>query len=352
MRTAGLRRGTPALVALVAGLAACSEGDPPALTVGPVAYTEEQLLGLSDSRREALVGLTALGLAVADSTTAELGAPQIDEWANDRLVDILAADLTLEKNGVGDDVLEARYASDPDWELTIRHLLVFSERWRPESHREAARAKAARGLAMLRSGSDFPAVEAALVAEGGADVREGTMPPGREGTWVPEFWAAALALEPGELSPVTETQYGFHVLRLLDRQPVSFAEARSAVVRQVAPTLESPRAVLEEWSAGRGTDAASRRDAALAEARARRLEVSPNDRLELLRRWETDVLSWSTAFGFVYGLSPEELGRTALAALARPGQLADIARRELSAHSQMLRARYPVTAGTPEAPAP
>lgn len=348
----GLRSSRSRSVVALALVAACGEVEPPALTVGPVSYTEDQLLGLSDSRREALVGLTALGLAVADSTTSELGAAQIDDWANDRLIDILAAELTLEKNGVEEDVLGARYALAPDWQLTVRHLLVFSERWRAPAERDAARALAERGLAMLRAGRDFPEVEAALAGEGGPVVREGTMPPGREGTWVPEFWAAAVTLQPGELSPVTETQYGFHVLRLLDREEVPFDEARSSVAREVARTIENPTNVLDDWAADRGSDAPSRRRAALEEARARGLMVPRSDRLELVRRWETDVLSWSTALGFTYGLTTEQVGQVALAALARPGQLADIARRGLAAHSEMLRARYPVTIGTPRGMAP
>jgi hypothetical protein len=340
-------RRSPALLVALVLLASCGEPDPPALTVGPVAFTADQLLGLSDSRRDALVGLTALGLAVADSTTAELGAPQIAEWEDDRLVDILAADLTLEKNGVGDDVLEARYELDPSWELTVRHFLVFSERWRSDEHRTAARAKAVRGLAMLQAGQDFPAVEAALAAEGGADAREGTLPPGREGAWVSEFWAAASALEPGQISPVTETQYGFHVLRLEDRRRVPFAEARSTVARAVAGGIENPRAVLDAWASTAGDDVASRRSAAVAEARARGLTISAADRAELSLRWETQIVSWSAALGFAWGLSPAEVGRAALSALARPGQLADIARGELTGYAELLRARYPVTAGTP-----
>ena len=335
------------LLALLVLAAACGEADPPALTVGPVAYSEDQLLGLTPARREALVGLTALGLAIADSTTAELGEPQISAWAEERLLDILAAELTIEKNGVPDESLEARYVLDPDWELSVRHVLVFSERWRSDAHRDAARAKAARALTMLQGGMPFPEVEASLALDEGAEAREGTLPPGRESAWVPEFWTAALALEPGELSAVTETQYGFHVLRLEGRQQVPFREARSSVVREVAAGIEDPDAVLDAWTGTRGADAASRRAAALAEARTRGLAISGSDRAELLRRWETDVLSWTAALGFTYGRSADEVARSALDALARSGQLASIARSELSAHAELLRARYPVTSGTP-----
>jgi hypothetical protein len=46
-------------------------------------------------------------------------------------------------------------------------------------------------------------------------------------------------------------------------------------------------------------------------------------------------------------MSAAEVKQAALDALADPAQNTDIARREISAHLEMLRAAYPVTAGTP-----
>ncbi len=209
-------------------LAACGEAAPPAMTVGPVAYSEDQLLGLTDARRRTLAFLTAFGLAVADSTTVELGVPLVGVWTEDRLLEILAADLTLEKNDVGDDVLEAHYLTDPVWELVVRHILFFSERWRPAPHRTEAEAKAGRALEALRGGADFAETAAGLSEEPGAEGRQGLLTPGREGSWVPEFWSAALALQPGDISPVTETQYGYHILRLEERRVVHGADKRGS----------------------------------------------------------------------------------------------------------------------------
>ncbi|GMV07412.1 MAG: hypothetical protein AMXMBFR53_36870 [Gemmatimonadota bacterium] len=327
-------------------LLACGEAPPPALEVGPVSYTEDQLLGLTPARRATLAHLTALGLAVADSSFMELGAPLVGSWEEERLLEILAAELTLEKNGVGDDVLEARYLTDPDHELTVRHILFFSERWRTPPEREAAAAKAARALEQLRGGADFAQTAAALSEEPGAEGRQGLLTPGREGAWVDEFWAAASALEPGEISPVTETQYGFHILRLEGRAVVPFAEARSRIAREVADRIEDPRAVLAGWMAGAaGGDSAAARAMALEEAARRGLEVPEGERAQMERRWDDLVYRWSAALGFAYGQGPHAVGEAALAALARTAQGAVIARDEVDAHADLLEARYPVRSG-------
>lgn len=326
-------------------LVACGEGTPPALSVGPVAYSEEDLLGLSDARRRSLAEITAFGLAVSDSTTDELGAPLVDEWVDDRRLEILAAELVLERAGVDDDVLEARYLTDPEWELTVRHILFFSERWRSASHREEARAKAERALESLRAGADFASTAAALSEEPGAEGREGLLTPGREGAWVPEFWAAAVALEPGGISPVTETQYGYHILRLEDREVVPFEEARSVVVREVAPDVGDPDAVLEAWMSGASSNEREQRRAALAEADTRSISVPDGERAELERRWNDMVYRWSASLGFRYGMTPAAVGETALAALADPSQGTGLVRDELAGHHELFEARYEIRFG-------
>ena len=328
---------------------ACGENTPPAITVGSVSFTEDELLGLSPTRRTSLAQLTALALAVADSSTDQLGEPLLKKWENDRLLDIFAAELTLMKNGVDDAVLEAHYLTNPEWELTVRHILFFSERWRDPSHRSEAQDKAGRAIELLYEGADFAETASQLSEEPGAEGRQGLLTPGRQGSWVPEFWAAALNLQPGEISPVTETQYGYHILRLEDRQIVPFPEARTVVSRSVANRIEDPRAVLQTWledSTGETEDVPQSR--ALAEAIRLNLKVPAGEITDLARDWDDITYRWSTALGFRFGLSTPEIANAALGALASSSQNATIARNELAEHDAMLKARYEFTFLSPQ----
>jgi parvulin-like peptidyl-prolyl isomerase len=70
----------------------------------------------------------------------------------------------------------------------VRHLVVLSERWRPAAHRDSARAVATEALERARAGEAFEALAAEYSDEPGAAERGGLLEPGREGSWVPEFW--------------------------------------------------------------------------------------------------------------------------------------------------------------------
>jgi len=332
---ASLRRPRRLLLVLLAGLVGC-DSEPPALTVGPVAFSADALLGFTERRERELAHVTAFGLAVADSATLALGQPEVDRWLDDRRLEILAAWKVLEEAGVGEDVLEARYLTDPEYELTVRHILFFSERWRPDEHRAEARAKARRAMTSIEGGADFAETAARLSEEPGAEGRQGLLRPGREGAWVDKFWAAASALNVGEISPVTETRYGFHILRLEDREIVPFEESRSIVAREVADQVGDPTAYLEAWE-----DPVARSDA-LQEAAARRLSVPPGEVEELERRWTELTTRWAAALGFRAGMSVEAVAEASLEALGRPGQGAAIAREELADRAQLLEARYEI----------
>lgn len=383
-----LLRASPLLA--LSALAGCGGDAVPAVTSGPVSFAADEVLGLSDDRLRLLGELAAFGLAVSDSALESLGSPWIEARTADLRWRRLRAQQALDSAGVGDDVLEARYRTEPELELTVRHLLVFSARYETDATRAAARDKAEAALSRIRTGEPFPRVAAEVSEEPGAESREGLLTPGREGAWVPEFWRAATALAPGEISPVVETQYGFHVLRLEARDTVPFAEARPRVALEVARLMglragdvepppvaddlppapeanrlfdaaeadETPVARGPDWAVDLGdvrdaaallpydrwrrlaSDAAVRREAletavrqAVGTARADAAGIAADeaDRAVFAREFTERGDQWALQLGFAPGLGVDAIRRAALEALSDSGQNASLARDGLRA---------------------
>ena len=56
------------------------------------------------------------------------------------------------------------------------------------------------------------------------------------GKMVDEFETVVFSMEPGEVSPVFKTQFGYHVAKVFDRKPkrlLSFEEAKKDVIEAV-----------------------------------------------------------------------------------------------------------------------
>ena len=334
--------------ACVVGLAAGGCADDVALSVGEASFAPSELLGLSDSQLSLLTAITALGLATAEGDLAGAGEPILAEARQGLLVERLREETALEARGITEANLEARYAENPDHELTVRHLVILSERWRSRAERDRARNRAERALERARAGEPFPELAGEASEEPGAEARGGLLDPGREGSWVDEFWNAASALEVGAISGVVETEYGFHVLRLDAREPVPFAEARSRVVAEVAAEIDDPaawRARITDWTgaeAGDGGMSPAVREFLLAEAARRGLSVTEADEARIFREWEFRGGGWAVALGFREGMTPDAVAVQALAALGSTDQAARIAREEILEASAALRAAYAV----------
>ncbi len=198
----------------------------------------------------------------------------------------------------------------------------------------------------MENGADFAETAARLSEEPGAKGRQGLLPPGREGSWVDEFWNAASALQVGQISPVVETMYGYHVIKLVDRKMVPFSEARSRVARDVADQIGHPRDALAAWVSEHAEGAAladsAGRSVALAEAERRSIAVPSAEVAKIERTWSDDVTRWSSIFDFVEGADPDQVADAALRALGMTSQNATLARDELAERGGIFLSLYPI----------
>lgn len=236
---------TAVAAALTIGAGSGCAPDDSALRVGDLAFAQEDLRGLGEAQTRTLARIAAVGLAVRADDPLHLGGPVLEERRRLARIQRLREEVALARAGVDDAVLEAQYETRPEWELVVRHLVVLSERWRSDEHRDQARRTAAAARERILEGEPFAAVAGDVSEEPGARERGGLLEPGREGTWVSEFWAAAAALDEAEVSPVVETEYGFHVLTLEERRMVPFQEARPRVASEVARQVADE----EAWGA-------------------------------------------------------------------------------------------------------
>jgi peptidyl-prolyl cis-trans isomerase SurA len=101
-------------------------------------------------------------------------------------------------------------------QVQLRQITLFPRVG--ESFKTAAQQKAQRLLDSLRHGADFAALSTSASDDAGSAANGGDLGFARRGVFVKEFEEAAFALQPGELSPVVETQFGFHIIKMVERK--------------------------------------------------------------------------------------------------------------------------------------
>ena len=105
-----------------------------------------------------------------------------------------------------------------------------------KEEKEQFRKKAEGYRQQVLNGSDFGTI-ARLYSEDGSAPYGGELGFSTRENWVKEFSAQAFRLKKGEISPVFETQFGFHFLQVLERRGEEVNVRHILVKKQ--PTIES-----------------------------------------------------------------------------------------------------------------
>lgn len=115
--------------------------------------------------------------------------------------------------------------------VRVAHILVAVPQTANEAARTAARARAEAALKAAKGGQDFAQLARRYSNDSSAQ-RGGDLGFVPKGQMVPAFEAAAFALQPGQVSDLVETQFGYHVIKAIEKRParlVPFVEAAAQI---------------------------------------------------------------------------------------------------------------------------
>jgi foldase protein PrsA len=127
-----------------------------------------------------------------------------------------------------DDELRALYEQQLLSYITVQvdHILVKTKAEAERVYRKATAPGATE--------EDFFELAGRLSIDPSAQQNSGALGSAVASTYVPEFANAAVALEPGEISRPVQSEFGWHVIRMVDKEVMSFEDARPGIVSDQA----------------------------------------------------------------------------------------------------------------------
>jgi parvulin-like peptidyl-prolyl isomerase len=137
--------------------------------------------------------------------------------------------------------IDAYVKSHPEEQVHAHHILISIKT--PDAPSEdaldkpQARAKAEEVLKRIRTGEDFGSLAKEFSMDPGSKENGGDLGWFGRGRMVPEFEKAAFALQPGQVSEIVESQFGFHIIKVDERRNGDPQQAAEAVAQEKGQKL-------------------------------------------------------------------------------------------------------------------
>ncbi len=161
----------------------------------------------------------------------------------------------LPKHQVTDTEAKEFYDKNPETftqpeQIRASHILITVDAKATDAEKKKAKDKADSLLKQLKNGADF----AKLAQENSgcpSSKQGGDLGYFGKGQMVKPFEDAAIALKPGELSTVVETQFGYHIIKLAEKKPASkiaFTDVKAKIIDNIKrkKVSEAINATLED----------------------------------------------------------------------------------------------------------
>jgi peptidyl-prolyl cis-trans isomerase D len=121
-------------------------------------------------------------------------------------------------------------------EVKVRHILIKVDAGADAKVDAAAKQKAEDLLKQIKGGADFAALAKANSDDPGSKEQGGELGMIQRGVTVPSFEKAAFGLAPGQISDVIKTQFGYHIIKVEEKQ-TAHLKPLDEVKAQILATL-------------------------------------------------------------------------------------------------------------------
>lgn len=177
------------------------------------------------------VDYTLLARAVSEDST--LAALDMDSFIQPVREQILVEQLraqVIQVDTVFDDAeVNRRWATEgPGAEIRARHILLRTATDASTEQRDSVRQEAEALRARAAAGESFATLATQFSQDPGSAVQGGDLGFFSRGRMVEQFEAAAFALEPGQMSPVVETPFGYHIILLEEKRQPEIGDERAS----------------------------------------------------------------------------------------------------------------------------
>jgi hypothetical protein len=246
------------------------------------------------------------------ASVAEALWPEISELKGTHFHDTLMASRTSLSDSAADSLYRA-----PDMRVLQHILFGVRPNAAPEA-RGATRRKAEGTLTRLKGGASFESLAAQLSEDPGSKADSGYLPPSPRGRYVAAFDSVGWSLEPGQMSGLVETPFGFHIIR---RPSLNQARGRLAGYLEERAGVRLDSLFMDSLAAANDIEVLESAPAAMRAASESADEARNSDKA--LTRFKggeltvKDYLRWVRALPPQYGAQLRSANDTMLTQFAR-----------------------------------
>ncbi|MBQ8159029.1 MAG: peptidylprolyl isomerase [Prevotella sp.] len=207
-------------------------------------------------------------------------------------------DLEAEAHRVYDETVK-RIGSDGL--IQTAHILFRINQQASSVEQAAAKVRADSALAALKNGANFEELAKKVSQDPGSARQGGLLPFVQRGQLVKEYEDAAFALQPGQMSGVVESPFGYHIILMKERKMLEpFEFHRKAILKFIEQQNLRDRIadqkVEELVKASNGT----KTHAQILEEQAEELSLMDNDLKNLIREYHDGLLLYEISNQLVW----------------------------------------------------